>query len=1247
MRRDTFALLIAFSILLITSGSLFATGGDMGGPSQDGSADHPYLIQDFNDFQVFCDDPNYWDNYTRLETDIDLISKTYTTAPIAPDTDNTTTTFVGTLFTGIFDGNDHVISNLTIDTAGANNHHLGLFGQMDGSNAKIKNLGLENINITGGDSSSYLGGLCGRSYNLGTITNCYAIGSIAAGEHSYDTGGLCGSNAGTITDCYTSGAVTGGNYSQNLGGLCGISLVRILNCHSSSNIDGNSNLGGLCGSNRSSKVPSISNCYATGYVTGNSYLGGFCGKNDITMGEIANCYCVGEVSSDSSSTYLGGFCGYTPQNSKITNCFWNLETAGDGWADVNNFGALGKTTLEMQTQSTFTDAGWEFDTYLNNKRGWYMPENSYPKLCWQNENLVKVPDIESMTLAQTQAELITAGFTIGNIYQVKSWQTPAGSVAGISASIGGFTDKTIPINIFISAGSSGNGSFENPYQIACQADLDAVNNDLYSSYAMTRDIYLNINIPYTSAVIAADTNSFQGSFDGNDFTIYNLYIQNPNNYIGLFGQIQNQNSIIKNLSIEGCNIVKDGYGSSDYVGMLCGYIRYGKIENCSASGVINLDGGEKIAGICGEIRDAIINKCNCNCNIMIRQNSEYVGGLCGRTLSTLINNCHSQGNLNLSSSSFNGGLVGNGDRIINCSSSVDIYISNSSGGYAGGLAGTAGTVKNSFATGNVSGRDYVGGLVGKSYSRISDCYSTGNVSGRIVVGQLIGEISFDGKVENSFSLGQAKESGSLTGLVGFSGGETIINSFWDVNTSGFGNPGDNIDGAIGKTTAQMQNISTFIDAGWDIVDCNASGKINKWHVPSGDYPVLYWQGNTFKVPQITGFTLSQVQTSLQSASFGIGQVFYIDSLTVAQDKAVDLSIAQNSFYLNPVNPVDIYISTGVTGSGDENNPYKISNKDDLDAVNDDLDANYILLKDIYLDEYIYLHSIIANNSPFTGTFDGDGHKIFNQTIYNLKDYYENTGLFKKTDHGCKITNLGIENCYIDSSGEYVGSLAGYNRYGIITNCYCSGILNLSYNDSSGGMIGYNYSGNIKNCYSKTDIINNYSRGPVGGFIGENARGNVENCYCTGKIINEDEDYLGGFIGDGYVGNCFWDVISSGIGASGDDNNGAIGKITLEMQTQSTFTNAGWDFVGESINGSDDIWRMCVDGVEYPKLWWEFTEGDFVCGDGVDLGDFAALAETWNLSAGETGYNEKCDLSGDDMIGFADLAIFTDHWLDGI
>jgi hypothetical protein len=45
-----------------------------------------------------------------------------------------------------------------------------------------------------------------------------------------------------------------------------------------------------------------------------------------------------------------------------------------------------------------------------------------------------------------------------------------------------------------------------------------------------------------------------------------------------------------------------------------------------------------------------------------------------------------------------------------------------------------------------------------------------------------------------------------------------------------------------------------------------------------------------------------------------------------------------------------------------------------------------------------------------------------------------------------------------------------------------------------------------------------------------------------------------------------------------------------MQMASTFLEAGWDFVGETKNGTEDIWWI-FEGRDYPRFWWEQVLGD--------------------------------------------------------
>ena len=101
-----------------------------------------------------------------------------------------------------------------------------------------------------------------------------------------------------------------------------------------------------------------------------------------------------------------------------------------------------------------------------------------------------------------------------------------------------------------------------------------------------------------------------------------------------------------------------------------------------------------------------------------------------------------------------------------------------------------------------------------------------------------------------------------------------------------------------------------------------------------------------------------------------------------------------------------------------------------------------------------------------------------------------------------------------------------------------------------------------------------------------------------------------------------------------------------MLIQHTYIDFGWDFVGEDVNGENEIWRMCVDGVEYPRLSWEFARnGDFACGDGVDIFDLQAVAEHWLLAEATdpVAFSYACDANGDGVIDLADFAVLGENW----
>jgi hypothetical protein len=355
-----------------------------------GTLTNPYKIATKADLLALAANTGDYSKYFILTADINLLGETFTQAVIAPDTDDTTSEFEGTQFTGVFDGNDHVISNLLINASTEN--YAGLFGYV-GSGGQVKNLGVEDVNVTG---KNYIGGLLG--YNEGgTLTACYATGSVNGSSYSY-IGGLLGYNyGGTLTSCHASGSVNG---SWNTGGLLGYNDGGTLTaCYSSGSVN-SSYCGGLLGYNWNGTVTSsyatgavsgytmvgglagyshgsITSCYATGLVSGTDhYIGGLVGYDN--YGAVTSCYSSGSVSGAADT---GGLLGYN-FNGTLTDCFWDTQTSGQ----ATSAGGTGETTAQMQTLSTFTDAGWDFvgETVNGTADIWKMPlAGGYPILSWQ------------------------------------------------------------------------------------------------------------------------------------------------------------------------------------------------------------------------------------------------------------------------------------------------------------------------------------------------------------------------------------------------------------------------------------------------------------------------------------------------------------------------------------------------------------------------------------------------------------------------------------------------------------------------------------------------------------------------------------------------------------------------------------------------------------------------------------------------------------------------------------------------
>jgi hypothetical protein len=235
------------------------------------------------------------------------------------------------------------------------------------------------------------------------------------------------------------------------------------------------------------------------------------------------------------------------------------------------------------------------------------------------------------------------------------------------------------------------------------------------------------------------------------------------------------------------------------------------------------------------------------------------------------------------------------------------------------------------------------------------------------------------------------------------------------------------------------------------------------------------------------------------------------------------------------------------GSGTPEDPYQIANKEDLltlAATTADYNECFILTADIDMDGQEFTTAIIAadtssssgfQGTAFTGTFDGNSHKITNFAIDGGSNDY--LGLFGKIDTGGLVKNLGLENCAVSGgSGSYfVGGLAGYNGDGSISisNCYSTGTVSGS-STNVGGLVGYHY-GSISDCYSTGAVSGSYS---VGGLVGYNSSSSISNCYSTSAVSGITD--VGGLVGinsGGSISNCY----STGAVSGYQDVGGLVGQ----------------------------------------------------------------------------------------------------------
>ncbi len=496
--------------------------------------------------------------------------------------------------------------------------------------------------------------------------------------------------------------------------------------------------------------------------------------------------------------------------------------------------------------------------------------------------------------------------------------------------------------------------------------------------------------------------------------------------------------------------------------------------------------------------------------------NDYVGGLLGWHTNNPLTNSYSTGNVT-------------GDESV------------------GGLIGLAwGITEKSFSSGHVNGNSYIGGLIGNLPGYVRNVYASGSVTGGSTVGGLVGFYSGGGEpaeITNAYAYGQVSGSSYTGGLVGSiwesSPSAPVTSSYWDTETTGRANS----VGGTGYVTSAMiketNSVSIYIDWDFDTI----------WKIEEGSsYPYLQWQGS------------------------------------------------ENIPY--PPSPF-------AGGLGTESDPYQVATAEQLNEVRNYLDKHFIQTADLDLADSVTSGGIYYNegegwepigsdfSNTFNGTFNGNSFKINNILINRPSEKY--IGLFGINKGTLK--NISLENINI-TGDQYVGGLVGsmgsdaISLYGSVVNSYTSGNvsgnqyvgglagaspgnylqISKSYSSSSvhgnwgvGGLVGMMY-GSISDCYAAGNVTGNSESKRIGGLVGE-PYGSITNSYSYGFVSGTND--VGGLLG--YDGNATSSYYNSETSGQSDNTGKGIPKTTVEMQNQATYV--GWSF--------DTIWS--IDEGSYPYL----------------------------------------------------------------
>lgn len=645
-----------------------------------------------------------------------------------------------------------------------------------------------------------------------------------------------------------------------------------------------------------------------------------------------------------------------------------------------------------------------------------------------------------------------------------------------------------------------------------------------------------------------DTNRFEGTFDGDCHVIYNFNLENAG-YNGFFGYVGN-GAVIKNIGIASGSATL----SNNRSGALIGFAKLNvTVENCFNMADMTFNAQECVGGLIG----AIMNDAGAVHRIV---------------------NCYNAGNVTLNSPA---GITTNPNYAV--------------GGLVGYFTDGANTVENCYNTGNIS----------------VNSYGTAGSNVNYAVAGLVGV--------NAWGVGptvytNCANSGTVS--VTYSDGGTL-----PVNVGailGFANKAANVS---------IDNTNKYTNTNIGAVGTSEDNYLVSAAVPA----------DTVTLPLENGLFLKSIAQDSGSQDEGNTKKDTYTPANDAEKARYEAASKWDGSVYSVTKDSEIYT---FEGNGTKSSPYLLNSASDVAKLAANVrytseDTNYLgkyfkLTCDIDLQNKEWLgiggcfggvrwcadpksvpDKTLWDYEMFSGTFDGDGHVIYN---FNLADETQDgsaitaNGFFGYAGYAT-ITNLGIVNGNVEmTNASRIGALIGASRHDLtLENCFNRANLTFKYTASGteirvGGLMGAVMNDastfrEITDCYNSGNITvvvdcdkKEHNVGGIAGYLSDGAGNDFVNCCNTGNISvtakysGTADKYrigIGSLVGSfAFKGNYSFKNCAAGGTVTYTNENGGTALIgayvgyvndnsTLDFHEGNTYSVSTEQIVGEFIGGDPD------------------------------------------------------------------------------